>query len=96
MTFIPSSNKYRNFAFEEGDEDDVGTNHWDCPTCNRSMPPTTGVQKGDVVECKGCGCRMEVVYPPAKIERTTIRIIEKGDEPRWRLVMNFNGMRVLL
>jgi hypothetical protein len=96
VTFIPSSNKYRHFEYEEGDSDDVGTNTWDCPTCTRSMPPTTGAKKGDTFECKHCGCKVEIVYPPMRIERTTIRIVEKGDEPRWRLVMDFGGMKLLL
>jgi hypothetical protein len=94
MTFIPFGQK--NFSYAVGDSDDVGTNTWDCPTCACSMPPTTGSKKGDTFTCQNCGCTVEVVYPPARIERTTIRIVDPGEEPGLHLVLNFDGMKLRL
>ena len=97
MTFWPSTNKYRDFEFREGDSDDVGTNHWDCPTCVYKMPPLTNAKKGDIFECQNCGTKMQVTHEPYTTSITRVEMIEQGEEARPRLVLEMaNGMRLLL
>lgn len=97
MTFWPSTNKYRQFEFREGDSDDVLTEHWDCPTCNFSMPSLKDVKKDDVVECKNCGTKMKVTHAPMTVSVTRVEMVEQGDEGGLRLVMVMeNGMRLVL
>lgn len=96
MTFIPGPNKYRHFEFLEGDSDEVGTNTWDCPTCVRSMPSMVGAKKGDVFECKNCGCRMVVDRESMPLPTTTVRMLQQGEEPRWRIAIVYDDGRKLL
>jgi len=97
VTFWPSTNKYRHFEFKEGDSDDVLTEHWDCPTCNRTMPSLKDAKKDDVVECANCGTKMKVTHAPMTTSVTRVEMVEQGDEggPCLVLVLG-DGMRLRL